>query len=203
MSRIEKAVKEGNAMKKLYRDAVGNLNSTGIISVFGAQYGNPGTGYLAFSAASDAPYRRWDYISKDVAHIVNEMESDGWICDVGSDGYNAPKITCTHIATQTAIDYEHAISNTKFANAERGFIRFGAPPKTGRSTNYRDNTLEDGVSVFNAEFIGSNYRVLADSILEATYYMVANRPAYRIYGDVVGTGADGEPVVKIMRCVLL
>lgn len=188
----------------IYRDAIGRPSSEATISVYGAQYGAAGTGgYLALSATSDAPSRRWDYLSHDVSHIVAEMESDGWQCVVGKDGYNAPIIQCTHIATQAVIDQAQKLSNDKFANAERGYIRFGKCPQDGRSINHRDNTQEAGVSVFEAEFVGKDYRLLVNNVLEVTYVSVMDRPAYRIYGEAVGTGADGEPVLRVTKSVKL
>jgi len=188
----------------IYRDAIGNPDSKATISVFGAKYGQPGNGYFAFKSTNDAPYRRWDYLSRDVSHIVAEMEADGWQCSVNKDGYGAPRIDCTHIATQAVIDEAKKASDTKFANAERGFIRFGSVPKNGYSINHRDNTQEAGVSAFEAEFTADNdYRVLVTPVLEVTYYSVIDRPAFRVYGEKVGTGADGEPVLKVSHTVKL
>jgi len=59
------------------------------------------------------------------------------------------------------------------------------------------------VSVFEAEFVGDKYRILLDSTLQATWALVRDRPAYRIYGKVVGTGADGEPVVNVSKAIRL
>jgi hypothetical protein len=40
-------------------------------------------------------------------------------------------------------------------------------------------------------------------MLEATWSAIKDRPAYRVYGEVVGVGADGEPVVRIEKEELL
>ena len=109
----------------------------------------------------------------------------------------------THLATAQAITEQQQRANDEFAHAERGYIRFGACPKNGRSVNNRDNCLEAGVSVFEAEFVGDKYRILLDSTLQATWALVKDRPAYRIYGKVVGTGADGEPVVNVSKAIRL
>jgi len=187
----------------IYKDCLGRPDSKAIISVFGANHGQPGAGYLVLSTTSDCPEMKWPYTSRDVTHIVKEMESKGWECKVSKDGYNAPVIDCVHIETQKLIDGLTKQANDKFANAERGYIRFGDCPKSGRSYNHRDNIWEAGVSVFEAEFAGKDYRVLVDSVLQVSYLMVADRPAYRIYGKVVGTGADGEPVLKVTKKVRL
>lgn len=190
-------------MQTIYVDAIGRPESKAIISVFGASYGKPGTGRLSLASASNCPEREWPYVSKDVSGIVAEMESDGWTCTVTQDGYGAPLIRLIHTATQAVIDKAAVAAADKFANAQKGYIRFGKCPKGGRSVNHRDNTLESGVSVFEAEFIGKDYRVLVDSVLEVSYLSAKDRPAYRIYGEVVGTGADGEPVLKVSKTIKL
>ena len=188
----------------IYRDCLGNPDATANISVFGASYGNPGTGYLSLSATSDCPQRKWDYVSRDVSEIVAQMDAEGWHCTVDKDGYNAPIIRCTHIETRNHIDMEKAKDDVTFKNAERGFIRFGDCPKDGKSFNHRDRVYEDGVSVFEAEFAGKDYRLLFDNhVLMPSYLSVCDRPAYRIYGDVIGTGADGEPLIKVSKAVKL
>jgi len=188
----------------MHKDCLGVLNATVSISVFGANYGAPGTGgYFATCTVNDYPNKKWDYVSYDVSHIVAEMEADGFDCVVDKDGYNAPRISCTHKDTQAMIDATAKKVNDKFAKAKKGYIRFGKCPKGGRSLNHRDQTLEYGVSVFEAEFVGKEYRLLLTDYLAVTYVSVKDRPAYRIYGDVVGTGADGEPVLKVKKSVKL
>jgi hypothetical protein len=187
----------------IYKDCLDRPNAQATISVFGDKYGQPGTGYLALSTISNCPTKKWPYLSYDVSHIVTEMETNGWQCTVGKDGYGAPVIHCIHLDTQKLINAIATEQSQKFINAERGFIRFGDCPFGGRSKNYRDNTLEDGVSVFEAEFTGNDYRLLSNDYLFATFYTVCDRPAYRAYGDVVGTGSDGEPVLKIKRVIKL
>lgn len=187
----------------IYRDCLGRPEPKATISVFGAAYGQPGKGYLALTSISDCPVKRWPYLSRDVASIVAEMEAEGWLCAVDVDGYNAPVIRCTHQETQSALDNLTRNADIKFAGAERGYIRFGRCPKDGKSINHRDNTTEQGVSVFEAEFAGKDYRIIVTPVLECSYHSVKDRPAYRIYGDVVGTGADGEPVVRVTKAVKL
>lgn len=188
----------------VYKDCLGNLVSTAIISVFGSNHGKPGTGRLSLSTVSNCPRRQWDYTSYDVSDIVAEMDADGWDCMVDKDGYNSPRISCIHRATQSAMDALSQKIDTRFKNAVKGFIRFGKCPKNGKSFNHRDNIPEVGVSVFSAEFVGKHYRVLFDNhVLPVSYVSVADRPAYRIYGNIVGTGADGEPLLRVTKSVKL
>jgi len=189
----------------LYKDCLGILNSKATISVFGSNYGQVGTGSLVLKTTNNCPENgtRWPYISADVSDIISQMELNGWECTTKLDGYNAPVINCIHIETQNAIDAKLQKINDKFANAELGYIRFGKCPKNGISINHRDNTPENGVSVFEAEFVGKEYRLLLTDFLQVTYVSISDRPAYRIYGDVVGIGADGEPVLKVKKSVKL
>ena len=90
-----------------------------------------------------------------------------------------------------------------FKNAEKGFLRFGDLPKNGKSKNFANGNFEAGVSAFNAEFSGNNYRPILTDVLEVTYLNVVSRPAYRVWGKVVGTGADGEPLLKVTKFVKL
>jgi hypothetical protein len=186
----------------ILRNILGDPIANACISVFGSNYGTPGTGYFSLSTISDyeGKSKRWPYESKDISHIVDEMESSGWSCVVSQDGYGAPVIDCIHLETQEYIDELTEEYKSKFKNSTKGYIRFGKCPKDGFSTNHRDGTLESGVSVFEAEFAGRDYRVIIDSpALECAYVSVMDRPAYRVYGEVIGSGADGEPVLKVSR----
>lgn len=184
----------------IYRDVLGNPVSTASISIIGSDYGKPGKGQLCLKSISDAPKKRWDYISKDVSKIVSEMTNEGWICNVEKDGYNAPYISLVHIETQAEIDRIEKAEKEQFKNAKKGFVRFGDLPDCGYSKNYREDISEAGISVFEAEFIGKKFRIInLNSLLEATYFAVKHRTAYRIWGEIVGTGSDGEPVLKVSR----
>lgn len=187
----------------IYKDCLDTPNATATISVFGSSYGQLGTGNLCLNSVSDCPTKKWPYISHDVSAIVAEMELNGWDCVTTKDGYNAPVIKCTHRDTQAVIDAITTKDSTHFANAQRGYIRFGKCPKDGLSINHRDKIPELGVSVFDAEFTDNQYRLISNDALYATYLSVKDRPAYRIYGDVVGTGSDGEPVIKVIKAVKL
>ena len=67
------------------------------------------------------------------------------------------------------------------------FWRKGEPPKSGFSKNYREGTHEAGVSVYpyaeETSFAG----------------LEKDAPWYKIDGELVGYGSDGEPVVKVLK----
>lgn len=184
----------------IYRDAIGRPNARAQVSIFGSLFG---PAYYSLSHVSDCPDRKW---SGDTApeSIAAEMEADGWKCTIRKDGHGKPVIDCIHQETQAVIDAARSASAAKFANAEHGYIRFGAPPEGGRSRNHRDSTLEVGISCFDAEIApDGSYRLLLTPVLEVSYLTVADRPAYRLYGDLVGIGADGEPLLHVEKAIKL
>ena len=184
----------------IYRDAIGRPNAEANISICG---GLTGPAYYSLSRVNDAPAHKWNG-DTNPADIIAEMEADGWRCTLRKDGYNRPVINCIHLETQAVIDAAKAQSEAIFADAERGYIRFGGLPGGGKSHNHRDNTLEAGVSCFDAEIAtDGSYRLLLTPVLEVSYLTVADRPAYRLYGDRVGTGADGEPLLRVDKAVKL
>lgn len=78
------------------------------------------------------------------------------------------------------------------------FLRFGAPPASGHSQNFAENTLEAGISCYRLKKntitpTARELSTLADIISE-------NRPLYLIEGEEIGFGADGEPVIEVKSC---
>lgn len=177
----------------IYRDPLGRPFAKGTISVFGGT-GSPKR--YCFRAPSDAPEKQWRH-ETDIDTIINDMPD--WDCTVRKDGRGEYVIDCIHRETQAAIDKIRRASEKTFANAERGYIRFGDLPKNGHSINHRDNTPEKGVSAFEAEFVVNKYRLILTPALEVSYLTVCDRPAYRLYGEVVGTGSDGEPLLRVAK----
>lgn len=185
----------------IYRDVLGRPDAKATISIFGG-FG-PYPAFYSLSHTNDCPDRKWSG-DTPAEEIAAEMESGGWRCSIRKNGFGQPVIDCVHIETQAIIDAKQAADNAKFASAERCYIRFGAPPEGGRSRNHRDNILEAGVSCFDAEITADgSFRLLLTPILEVSYLTVADRPAYRLYGERVGTGADGEPLLAVSDAVKL
>lgn len=178
-------------MYRDYRDDLGRLSAEGCVSAY--------TDIYSLDVVSDAPEMSWP-ITTSVEDIVADLAAAGWSSQISKDGYNRPRINCVHLATQAAINARAAQQADEFAGCEAGYLRYGSCPKSGRSKNYRDNTLEAGVSVFNAEFAASGkYRIKGDSVQAASFYQLQDRPAYRVWGEIVGTGADGEPVLRVTK----
>jgi hypothetical protein len=70
------------------------------------------------------------------------------------------------------------------------FARHGTPPVSSASRNHRDQTAEEGVSVY--EVVNGEIQYCG------WYFAIANRPLYRGTGRIVGWGSDGEPLVQIL-----
>ena len=180
-------------------DDLGRLQATAILAA-DKRLGTPtGAWYIdSITMELGRGVYRWDTL----AAAVEDLSSAGY--EVSPAPINlGGDYEVVHQATQAIISATEAAISDKFAIAEQGFIRFGTCPKSGKSRNNRDNCDECGVSVFEAQFAGASYRVKVDALLEPTYQILKHRPAFRVYGDVVGTGADGEPVLKIKKVVKL
>jgi len=191
-------------MDTIYHDSLGRPEAIADIALY-YDYFNK-TSRFALTTLSDAPKPKWvakDDINQQAIEIAQEMESNGWDCTISKDGYNKPVIRCVHIATEKLIYKKANEQKAKSENAEAGYIRFGEIPKNGISKNYRDNTNEKGLSVFEAEFVGNDYRVKLTPVLEVTYLNVMQRQAYRVYGERVATGADGEPIIKLEKAIAI
>ena len=92
---------------------------------------------------------------------------------------------------------------------EGPYVRFGLWRKNERSRNYQKRKLEQGVSVFETmkssklivPKIGDSDTALssiAQCIVEAA---VKSRTPYIVRGDRIGTGGDGEPLLKNLEIV--
>lgn len=89
------------------------------------------------------------------------------------------------------------------------YIRFGAIPEGERSWDNRNDCWEGGVSVYACvrdatdedapEGVDEAY-YLAGTMLQ-TVFSLMTRDTYLVTGEEVGTGADGEPVLKDVEAV--
>ena len=93
------------------------------------------------------------------------------------------------------------------------YIRIGDIPKTGKSRIHRGDELigeEKGVSVWEAVELNGKYRILipnpcnADAMgdLDSTFlrsHYYSAKPVYELDGDIIGVGADGEPLITNIK----
>jgi hypothetical protein len=192
----------------IYTDSLGNPAPTAGISHFGGSYGRGG--YLALHTTAktnpDAG-KRWDNTPAAIATIAAWADARGYDIVESRDGYGAYRASLTHRETARALATIKASEDAMFSGAERGYVRLGDLPSGGRSRNRATGGYEAGVSVFAAEITQSGrWRPILDTPQQVGSYLsllADDRPAYRVYGEVVGTGGDGEPVMCVERTELL
>lgn len=74
------------------------------------------------------------------------------------------------------------------------YVRFGDIPGGEQSTDYGTGRTEAGVSVYACEEEDGVY-YLAGAEIQTVFYLL-DRPIYLVSGERVGTGADGEPLIR-------
>lgn len=81
-------------------------------------------------------------------------------------------------------------------------LRCGDPPSSGASKNFLTGEMEAGISVYEG-FIrdGEAFLVLPAATYSACVSMSGciERPVYRVEGDVIGRGSDGELLLANCR----
>lgn len=153
--------------------------------------------YLMYTEEGGDFVRQWPG-DTPLEHIAADLDADGY--DATIDRLRE-SVVATHRATAAEILRRQAAADIQYADSVDGFVRYGGLPPGGRSGNHRDQVREAGVSVFRARFASAGgWQVQLQSDAEhATWLNVRDRPAYRVYGDVVGFGSDGEPVLRVTR----
>lgn len=82
-------------------------------------------------------------------------------------------------------------------------VRYGKPPRPGRSQNYVDGHREAGVSVYRALPRGQRLDILAQGLdLQSTRLKAARarrqkKPLFRCTGLCLAAGTDNEPVLRV------
>lgn len=82
---------------------------------------------------------------------------------------------------------------------DKVYIRFGR--WSGRSYNHHTGQKEAGISVYNAQFTDDGLvELLYDVDISARHVdVIRGRFAFVVTGDYVGTGSDGEPLLRNVR----
>ncbi|BDQ36294.1 hypothetical protein SYK_06540 [Pseudodesulfovibrio nedwellii] len=116
-------------------------------------------------------------------------------------GSGVPEAKIIHKATAIADQLAKESHDKKWGEAEDVFVRYGDIPEGGISFNYRDNISEEGVSVYHGKYLPKSGEAIAipkynqemGTFLELK---AGERPLYVVDGEKIGTGSDGEPVLK-------
>lgn len=184
--------------------------------------------YYFFDALHFEAWHAWP-ADTPVEQIVSELEQNGWKCSIetSEDGieiectcpemdktlhelyYEINSISSQIEALDRSIDSElpgvfDADSEPELPDAEFGFVRFGDLPPYGVSVNHLEGVPEKGVSCFPAEIIPNgdfrfthmNAQLWFDAM---EYFEDDDCPIYRLYGELVGYGSDGEPLLKVTK----
>lgn len=83
-------------------------------------------------------------------------------------------------------------------------VRYGDLPPNCRSKNYLTETLEDGVSAYEAIVRGDLIQIILPSVESSGLVSLSginDRPLYEVAGVLVGRGSDGEPLLNPCRIV--
>lgn len=138
-----------------------------------------------------------------------EYALDGTLLRTGQDDFTRP--TEPEAMAAAAAEYASRLRQAKTDYPWLGrlpahplYVRFGQPPKSGRSKNYVTGRYEAGVSAYRAEIDRADavIRFAPDAVLPGTLIGYAGRkPAYLLIGEEVGRGSDGEPLLRRVRVV--
>ncbi|NLX48398.1 MAG: hypothetical protein GXY82_00700 [Methanospirillum sp.] len=125
------------------------------------------------------------YFDKDGNHIDT---------DIG-------KATPDEIAQWSARAKEVVATTAKIGidPAEDLYVRYGRIPKGGRSLNHATRELEKGTSVYSGKFDPETGLFdIADTLGTGQFQVLeaAGKTPYLVRGEKIGTGSDGEPVLK-------
>lgn len=118
--------------------------------------------------------------------------------------------TACNIVAMRSRGKDGCLDGVKGKIGERIYVRFGGIPASGKSRNHRDGTFETGVSVYEARIDADGVQILAQDLNDkvSTKMIVAKGqdlrrmlttryPLKQVFGTVVGTGSDGEPVLEV------
>jgi hypothetical protein len=193
---------------KLYRDCLGMLEPRATLSPWRISdpRGQTDKRYIYakvvdhwfLTTTSDAPRGEWPTL--DVAR--EWLEANGYSVSAEAIDYNCD-YDVIHLATAQALDELLAANDAKWANATDCYVRYGRLPKGQRSRNHADDTLEAGVSVYRGQLLPTGEaRALPATNAEFCGLLTINsRTLYVVAGDLVGTGSDGEPVLRNCKIV--
>lgn len=143
-----------------------------------------------------ADNRSWATADEAMAELAGEGYQ---ISDTIRQPDNSTQYMLCHSETAAALDAATQADAAKWACAESCYLRYGDLPDTGKSHNYRDGTVEAGVSVFRGQIlpdgtaratVSHNYEMGTLLSLQAE-----GRPLYLVTGVYIGDGSDGEPVL--------
>jgi hypothetical protein len=191
---VEKMINEfKNELKtesksKIYYDALKTPEPRGMVTKTGDKF--------YFSKTSNAPEKSWS-IDTPPEEILKELKREGWEGKIETDMKGFPQIKVEHISTKRALEALEEAHDKKWEKGKDVFVRYGDLPEGGKSKDFASGNYEKGVSVFRGKILpdGSLLPMPKTNQELGSLLTMNKRPMYVVTGDVVGVGADGEPVL--------
>jgi len=197
---IERDKKLNRRRKMIYKDTLGFLVGRACIS----GYGNKDKQRWYVSGTIVDP-EEISFNGKSYQEARDYLRSKGFICPdtAGTPGYASVFFGVDHPETLAEIERLKVVQDKKWKDARSCYVRYGKLPPGRRSRNHADDSLEDGVSVYRGLILPDKQaRCLPSTNAELCgTMMLRSRPLYEITGDLIGTGSDGEPVLKNAKIV--
>ena len=78
------------------------------------------------------------------------------------------------------------------------------PPKNGKSKNHLTGDTETGVSVYEAIVRKDKISIIMPCLTYSACVSLSGcieRQAYEVVGNIIGTGSDGEPIIKNCKII--
>lgn len=150
---------------------------------------------------------RWDHDSWELAPVVeNGLVSDDRF-PVAFEEIDARLEAGRYQPVDCEVDRTLDADALPVDPGDDVYVRFGDLPENERSYNNTDDCYEDGVSVYAAEVesvpqesdAAGMFVPVGSKTLQII--MLAQRDTYLVTGDEVGTGVDGEPLLRDVEIV--
>lgn len=201
-----------------YRDSLGYLAGQASIAGYysgphkiyrGTDHGTeeinvPATTVWYVSSTITQP-EKISFEGKTYAEVYDYLRSKRFVCPdtAGTPGYNSVSFAVEHPETIAEIERLKIAQQKKWEKARRCYLRYGKLPANGHSRNHADNTLESGVSVYEGLILpDKSAKTLPASNQEFCGMLtLRDRPLYEVTGTPIGTGSDGEPLLKNAKIV--
>lgn len=180
-------------------EATATCDRTWVSGVVVAMTGSPDVRWSAWKLNGSTHTQRGTTAVESTAVISSPEYAEA----VATAAEFAQELTDKWITDQAADAAFRVRMAARVAEAESvgtpGFFRFGMAPKNGHSHNNRDNCGESGVSCYPGWLMPDGSIILDGTGIDTTsaLFIQQRGDVYRINGEVVGSGADGEPVLRV------
>lgn len=124
------------------------------------------------------------------------VTADGRVVDQNKP---IPGFVCETFSKSKLAEAIETVKNLKKAPFESAYLRFNNLPASGCSKNFATGTMEKGTSCYSLtwDLVNGCYTISGNALEGAMIsYILQRAPIYFIAGEEVGTGSDGEPLLK-------